>query len=45
MDSIMLKQYLVYLDSVRPTLDRIEFPILESISEEVDSLFINEDSL
>lgn len=45
MDSTSLKHYLVYLDSVKPILDRIEFPNLETISEKADTLFINEDSL
>ncbi|MEN8929178.1 MAG: M23 family metallopeptidase [Flavobacteriales bacterium] len=38
MDSTMLKQYLVYLDSVKPTLDRIEFPVLDTIAEEMDTM-------
>ena len=45
MDSTSLKHYLVYLDSVKPILDRIEFPNLDTISEEMDTLFLEEDSL
>ena len=38
MDSTKLKQYMLHLDSVRPALDRIEFPIIDTVSEEKDTL-------
>ena len=38
MDSTMLKGYLLHLDSTRPILDRIEFPIIDTVSEEKDTL-------
>ena len=41
MDSTMLNHYMLHLDSIRPTLDRIEFPILDTIKEETDSSIIN----
>lgn len=45
MDSTMLKGYLLHLDSTRPLLDRIEFPVMDTVSEEMDSLDIDQAEL
>ena len=38
MDTTYIPTYLKYVDSVRPMLDGINFPILDTISQEIDSL-------
>ena len=38
MDSIHLKDYLLFMDSVKPVLDAIEFPVLDTIKAKEDSL-------
>mgnify|MGYP000283024676 CR=1 FL=1 len=38
MDSTKLKTYMVYLDSVKPILDRIDYPVIDTSSVEMDTL-------
>ena len=46
MDTTNLKTYMVYVDSVKPILDRIDYPILDTIPVKNDSLVgVLEDSI
>jgi murein DD-endopeptidase MepM/ murein hydrolase activator NlpD len=42
MDSSHIPQYLKYVDSVRPLLDGIVYPLLDTISEEIDISLLEE---